>query len=83
MGKRERGYLKGRRCGPSLPLPINVTMPVQYINSYGQDKVIFGTDFPVLDFGRTVAEIDGLGLREVPRRKLMRDNALAVYGLEG
>ncbi len=29
-----------------------------YINTYGQDKVIFGTDFPVLDFGRTVDEID-------------------------
>jgi predicted TIM-barrel fold metal-dependent hydrolase len=54
-----------------------------YINSYGQDKVIFGTDFPVLDFERTINEIDGLGLRDGPRRKLMRDNALRVYGLDG
>ena len=56
---------------------------VHYINTYGQDKVIFGTDFPVLDFERTVAEIDALGLRETPRRKLMRDNVLRVYGLQG
>ncbi len=56
---------------------------VHYIDTYGQDKVIFGTDFPVLDFERTVAEIDALGLRETPRRKLMRDNVLRVYGLEG
>lgn len=55
---------------------------VHYINTYGQDKVIFGTDFPVLDFERTVTEIDALGLRETSRRKLMRDNALRVYGLE-
>ncbi len=55
---------------------------VHYIDTYGQDKVIFGTDFPVLDFERTVAEIDALGLREIPRRKLMRDNVLRVYGLE-
>lgn len=55
---------------------------VHYINTYGQDKVIFGTDFPVLDFERTVAEIDALGLRETSRRKLMRDNVLRVYGLQ-
>ena len=56
---------------------------VHYIDTYGQDKVIFGTDFPVLDFERTVAEIDALGLRETPRRKLMRDNVLRIYGLQG
>ncbi len=54
---------------------------VHYINSYGQDKVIFGTDFPVLDFERTMDEIDGLGLRDAARRKLMRDNVLRVYGI--
>ncbi|MBT5050898.1 MAG: amidohydrolase [Rhodospirillaceae bacterium] len=56
---------------------------VHYINTYGQDKVIFGTDFPVLDFERTVEEIDGLGLRDGARRKLMRDNVLRIYGLDG
>ena len=55
---------------------------VQYINTYGQDKVIFGTDFPVLDFKRTRAEIEALELRpEVPTRKLLRDNALRIYKL--
>ncbi|MCB1733170.1 MAG: amidohydrolase family protein, partial [Halieaceae bacterium] len=56
---------------------------VKYINSYGQDKVLFGTDFPVLRFERTVQEIDALGLKPEVRRKFMRDNALRVYGLEG
>ena len=56
---------------------------VHYINTYGRDKVIFGTDFPVLEFEPTVAEIDALGLRETSRRKLMRDNVLRVYGLQG
>ena len=56
---------------------------VHYINSYGQDKVIFGTDFPVLEFARTVQEIEGLGLRPGPLRKLLRDNVVRVYGLEG
>jgi predicted TIM-barrel fold metal-dependent hydrolase len=56
---------------------------VHYIRSYGQDKVIFGTDFPVLDFARTMAEIEALELPEVPKRKFLRDNAVRVYKLEG
>jgi predicted TIM-barrel fold metal-dependent hydrolase len=55
----------------------------RYIDSYGQDKVIFGTDFPVLGFERTVNEIDALGLRDGSRRKFMRDNVLRIYGLDG
>ena len=54
----------------------------RYINSYGQDKVIFGTDFPVLRFKRTVDEVDEFGLKPEVRRKFMRDNAIRVYGLE-
>ena len=56
---------------------------VHYIRSYGQDKVIFGTDFPVLDFARTMAEIDALDLPEVPKRKFLRENAIRIYKLEG
>jgi predicted TIM-barrel fold metal-dependent hydrolase len=54
---------------------------VLYIDSYGQDKVIFGTDFPVLRFERTREEVEALGLRPVPKRKFLRDNALKVYKL--
>jgi len=56
---------------------------VRYIDSYGQDKVMFGTDFPVLGFERTRAEVESLGLRPGPLRKFLRDNALRVYGLPG
>jgi predicted TIM-barrel fold metal-dependent hydrolase len=55
---------------------------VKYIDTYGQDKVIFGTDFPVLGFERTRREIEALGLRPEPKRKLLRDNALRVYRLD-
>ncbi len=54
---------------------------VRYIGSYGQDKVIFGTDYPVLDFERTRREIDALGLKEDAKRKLLRDNARRLYKL--
>jgi predicted TIM-barrel fold metal-dependent hydrolase len=55
---------------------------VRYINSYGQDKVIFGTDFPVLDFARTIAEIEALGFKPEVLEKLLRDNVRRVYKLD-
>lgn len=54
---------------------------VHYLNSWGQDKVLFGTDWPVIDPERAIAEIDQLDLREVPKRKMLRDNALRVFRL--
>jgi uncharacterized protein len=54
---------------------------VRYISTYGQDKVIFGTDFPVLDFSRTVDEIEALNFTEEIRDKFLRANALRIYGL--
>ena len=54
---------------------------VKFINSYGQDKVIFGTDFPVLPFEQTRADIEALGLKPAALRKLLRENAVRVYKL--
>jgi len=54
---------------------------VRYVDSFGQDKVIFGTDYPVLDFERTRREIEALGLKEETKRKLLRDNAQRIYRL--
>jgi predicted TIM-barrel fold metal-dependent hydrolase len=52
---------------------------ISYMNSYGQDKVIFGTDFPILRFERTVNEMVELGLKEHVFPKVMRDNASRLY----
>ncbi|MBL0123735.1 MAG: amidohydrolase [Betaproteobacteria bacterium] len=54
---------------------------VKYINSFGQDKVLFGTDFPVLPFEQTRIDIEALGLKPTVLRKLLRDNATRVYRL--
>ncbi|MEY3379785.1 MAG: hypothetical protein RL468_383 [Pseudomonadota bacterium] len=54
---------------------------IKYMNSFGQDKVIFGTDFPVLDFERTRADFEALGLKPDVRRKVLRDNTLRIYRL--
>ena len=54
---------------------------VHFINSYGQDKVLFGTDYPVLDFERTRREIESLGLKDSVLVKLLRENARRLYRL--
>lgn len=55
---------------------------VRYLDSYGQDKVMFGTDFPVLMFDRMRREVEALGLRPEPLRKFLRDNAMRVFNLK-
>lgn len=55
---------------------------VHFLNSWGREKVMFGTDFPVIDFARARREIDALDLREDARRLFLRDNAARVYRLD-
>ena len=52
-----------------------------YLDTYGRDKVLFGTDWPVIDPRRAVAEIDAHGFRPESKARLMRDNALRVFAL--
>ena len=54
---------------------------VHFMNTFGQDKVIFGTDYPVIDLERARSEFDELGLRESASRKVLRDNTIKLYGL--
>ena len=54
---------------------------VHYANTYGRSKVLFGTDFPVLAFGRTMREIAALPFSDATRRAFLRGNAARVYGL--
>ena len=54
---------------------------VHYANSYGKHKVMFGTDWPVIDPERAVKEVDELGFRDDAKQMLMRDNAMRVFNL--
>jgi predicted TIM-barrel fold metal-dependent hydrolase len=54
---------------------------VQYLRSYGQDKILFGTDFPVLDFTRTRAEIAALNLPVAVQDKFFYGTARRLYRL--
>ena len=52
---------------------------VHYMNSYGSHKVLFGTDWPVIDPRRGVREVQGHALRPEAYERVMRINALAVF----
>jgi hypothetical protein len=54
---------------------------VHYANSYGRNKVMFGTDWPVIDPIRAVKEVEDLGFRKEAKQLIMRDDALKVFNL--
>ena len=55
----------------------------RFADSWGQDKVLFGTDFPIIDPRRALKEIDELGLRAEPKAKLLGLNAQKLFRLLG
>ena len=54
---------------------------VQYANSLLQDKVLFGSDFPVIKPDRWLADFDKLDIKESVRPKILKDNAARLLGL--
>lgn len=56
---------------------------VHFAKSYGQDKVIFATDYPLLGFKRCIDEVKELNLGEVAEKKVLRENAIRAFRLEG
>ncbi|MGZ0247365.1 MAG: amidohydrolase family protein, partial [Alphaproteobacteria bacterium] len=45
------------------------------------DKVMFGTDWPVVDPERAMSDVAGMDWKPDAKRKVMRNNALKLYGL--
>ena len=52
-----------------------------YMNTFGQDKVLFGTDWPVVDPERAIQDLDTIDFKAHTKRKVLRDNALNLYNL--
>ena len=75
--KHPNVYLAGDAYAPKHWQP----QLVHYANTYGQDKFLFGTDWPVIDPERAMREFDELQFRDEPRRKILRDNALSLFKL--
>ncbi len=55
---------------------------IDYARGWGQDKILWATDYPLLSFDRTLSELEELNLGEGIYRKLVRDNAIRAFGLD-
>ena len=54
---------------------------LHYMNSYGAHKVMFGTDWPVIDPERAVTEMSAHEFKPAALEKIMRGNAVRVFKL--
>lgn len=52
---------------------------VAFLNSRGKNKVLYGTNFPVLTHADSLAQIESLGLKEEAKNKLLWENAERVF----
>jgi uncharacterized protein len=53
----------------------------QYIGSILKDKVLFGSDYPVLQPDRWLKDFENLGLKEEVQQKILLENAKKLFGL--
>lgn len=66
----------------SAYLPRYYPQPLlQFMNTYGKHKVLFGTNFPQLQFDRCIAQVEKLGLSDETKTLFLRGNAERVFRL--
>lgn len=52
-----------------------------FMNGNGKDKVLFGTNYPMLSPSRCRAQVEDLGLKPEAREKFLRLNGMRAFGL--
>ena len=55
---------------------------VHFINTRGREKMMFGTEYPTIEWHRGRAEVDALSLRENVAPLFLRENAKHAYDFE-
>jgi hypothetical protein len=56
---------------------------IQYANTLLKNKMLFGTDFPVLTPERWMADLEKVGIRDEVKPGIFKDNAAKLFGLTG
>lgn len=54
---------------------------VHFLKTFGKDKVLFATDFPLVPFERPLAELEALGLSDDVRGRFLSANARRAFAL--
>ena len=52
---------------------------VRYMNSYGRNKVLFGTGYPLMDYAGPIAEVDAMDLKPETRAAFLFENACSLW----
>ena len=55
---------------------------VKFLTTYGQDKAIWASDWPMLDFDRALAGLEHLGMSDEVRQKFLHDNCVRAFDLK-
>ena len=55
---------------------------VHFLKTRGKNKVIFGTDFPIIGFERAMTEIQQHGFSEEIQQKFLRENVIRIFQLD-
>ena len=76
--KHDNVFMAGDAYAPKYWPPA----AVHYANSYGQDKFMFGTDWPVVDPRRAMKEVAEHNFRPAAKAKILRNNAIKVFKLK-
>lgn len=56
---------------------------VEYMKKHGQDKVLFGTNYPMITPARCLEHLDALELSPEISRKFLAENAMKVFNIAG
>jgi uncharacterized protein len=76
--KHDNVYIDTSACLPGYyPPPL-----LQLLRTYGQDKVLFGTNFPWLPFDKYMREVRDLDLPPDVENKFLFANARSVFRLD-
>jgi predicted TIM-barrel fold metal-dependent hydrolase len=55
---------------------------LQYVNTVLQDKVLFGSDYPVITPDRWLRDFERIEVKDEIRPKILKDNAVRLLGLD-
>lgn len=68
-------------CSSSLPF-LKPEEAREIIRSYGADRVLFGTDYPMWDYRDEIARFYALGLTDAENDAILYANAARAFGIE-
>jgi hypothetical protein len=55
---------------------------IQYANTLLKDKMLFGSDFPVITPDRWLKDFESIGIKDEVRPLILKDNAMRLFGLK-